>query len=272
MIAVPPNVDPEAPRRASGGDSDAADAREDGIDLRAALARLPAEQRSLLALRHLVEGRGVGEIAGILGIPEGRKPPSRGCSRRAGRSSGRSTMGCGMADARGPAVLERRATWGAFTSMVPAKAPTTILDAVRTGNRQDASRGRLRWAHADRGADPVGITAVVAVAMVGVPWLVRSAPSAGRGTGWTLGRRHLDLRGRRLPLAALRSELDRHRTAAGFGGDRRSRSWARCPSRRHAARVSVDINCVHEQALEPGDDQRRRRNAGLPRRLDPRPG
>jgi RNA polymerase sigma-70 factor (ECF subfamily) len=60
------DVDPAAPR----GADDRAGAREDALDLRAALDRLPAEQRSLLALRHL-EGRGIAEIASVLRIPEG---------------------------------------------------------------------------------------------------------------------------------------------------------------------------------------------------------
>ncbi len=81
-------VDPEVPRSASspGGatttSSPSPDAREDAMDLRAALARLPADQRSLLALRHL-EGRGIAEIAGILGIPEGTAKSRLFAARRA---------------------------------------------------------------------------------------------------------------------------------------------------------------------------------------------
>ena len=76
------DVDPEAPRHASDDGAATTDAREDGMDLRAALARLPAEQRSLLALRHL-EGRGIPEIAGILGIPEGTAKSRLFAARRA---------------------------------------------------------------------------------------------------------------------------------------------------------------------------------------------
>lgn len=76
------DVDPEAPRRSTDHDAAAADAREDGMDLRTALARLPPEQRSLLALRHL-EGRGIAEIAVILGIPEGTAKSRLFAARRA---------------------------------------------------------------------------------------------------------------------------------------------------------------------------------------------
>lgn len=82
------DVDPEAQRSGSSGDgagsagSPSPDAREDGMDLRAALARLPAEQRSLLALRHL-EGRGIAEIAAVLGIPEGTAKSRLFAARRA---------------------------------------------------------------------------------------------------------------------------------------------------------------------------------------------
>ncbi|HYO42347.1 MAG TPA: sigma-70 family RNA polymerase sigma factor [Candidatus Limnocylindrales bacterium] len=84
------DVDPGARRPAPTGEgagslstsSSSPDAREDGMDLRAALARLPAEQRSLLALRHL-EGRGIAEIAGVLGIPEGTAKSRLFAARRA---------------------------------------------------------------------------------------------------------------------------------------------------------------------------------------------
>lgn len=59
------DVDPGAPRPTF-----AASSVEDGLALRAALARLPAEQRALLALRHL-EGRGIPEMAAILDVPDG---------------------------------------------------------------------------------------------------------------------------------------------------------------------------------------------------------
>lgn len=45
-------------------------AERDGRALAAALDRLDPERRAILALRHL-EGRGIPEIAAILGIPEG---------------------------------------------------------------------------------------------------------------------------------------------------------------------------------------------------------
>ena len=83
------DVDFEAPRSVSSPGGGAAttsspspDAREDGMDLRAALTRLPADQRSLLALRHL-QGRSIAEIAGILGIPEGTAKSRLFAARRA---------------------------------------------------------------------------------------------------------------------------------------------------------------------------------------------
>ena len=45
-------------------------AERDGQTLAAALERLDPDQRAILALHHL-DGRGIPEIAGILGIPEG---------------------------------------------------------------------------------------------------------------------------------------------------------------------------------------------------------
>jgi RNA polymerase sigma-70 factor, ECF subfamily len=45
-------------------------AERDGQTLAAALDRLDPDQRAILALRHL-EGRGIHEIAAILGVPEG---------------------------------------------------------------------------------------------------------------------------------------------------------------------------------------------------------
>jgi RNA polymerase sigma-70 factor (ECF subfamily) len=60
----------------------AAAATEDALALRAALARLPADQRVILALRHL-EGRGIAEIAAILGVPEGTAKSRLFTARRA---------------------------------------------------------------------------------------------------------------------------------------------------------------------------------------------
>jgi RNA polymerase sigma-70 factor (ECF subfamily) len=71
------DVDPEAPRPAF-----AASPAEDSLALRAALARLPAEQRTLLALRH-VEGRGIPEMAAILGLPGGTVKSRLFAARRA---------------------------------------------------------------------------------------------------------------------------------------------------------------------------------------------
>ncbi len=82
------DVDPGAPRSSTSGDgagsggSPSPDAREDGLDLRAALARLPVEQRSILVLRHL-EGRGIAEIAAVFGIPEGTAKSRLFAARRA---------------------------------------------------------------------------------------------------------------------------------------------------------------------------------------------
>jgi RNA polymerase sigma-70 factor, ECF subfamily len=50
--------------------------------LRAALDRLPVEQRALLALRHL-DGRGIPEIAAILEVPEGTTKSRLFTARRA---------------------------------------------------------------------------------------------------------------------------------------------------------------------------------------------
>ena len=61
------------------GDGQAA---EDAMALRAALARLPDEQRALLALRH-VDGRGIPEIAMVLGIPDGTAKSRLFTARRA---------------------------------------------------------------------------------------------------------------------------------------------------------------------------------------------
>lgn len=55
-----------APARDPAGE---ASGREEADRVRAALGRLPAEQREALVLRHY-GGYGFGEIAGILGIPE----------------------------------------------------------------------------------------------------------------------------------------------------------------------------------------------------------
>lgn len=76
------DMDPEAPRHASNEGAVTPDAREDAMDLRAALARLPVEQRSLLTLRHL-EGRGIPEIAAAFGIPEGTAKSRLFAARRA---------------------------------------------------------------------------------------------------------------------------------------------------------------------------------------------
>ena len=57
-------------------------AMDDALELRGALARLPVDQRVLLALRHL-EGRGMAEIAAILGIPEGTAKSRLFAARRA---------------------------------------------------------------------------------------------------------------------------------------------------------------------------------------------
>lgn len=61
------DVDPMAPRGGGGSRDGAA---EDAIDLQAALSRLQPEQRAILVLHHL-EGRGLAELASILGVPEG---------------------------------------------------------------------------------------------------------------------------------------------------------------------------------------------------------
>jgi RNA polymerase sigma-70 factor (ECF subfamily) len=61
------DVDPRAPR---GGDGSRDGALEDAIDLQAALSRLQPELRAILVLHHL-EGRGLPELASILGVPEG---------------------------------------------------------------------------------------------------------------------------------------------------------------------------------------------------------
>jgi RNA polymerase sigma-70 factor (ECF subfamily) len=59
------DVDAAASRVAVGGTL-----REDALDLHAALGRLQADQRAILVLHHL-EGRGLAELAAILGVPEG---------------------------------------------------------------------------------------------------------------------------------------------------------------------------------------------------------
>lgn len=60
------DVDSQPPRGVDARDA----AADDAMDLRAALGHLPADQRGLLAMHHL-EGRGVTELASILGVPEG---------------------------------------------------------------------------------------------------------------------------------------------------------------------------------------------------------
>ncbi|OGO56445.1 MAG: hypothetical protein A2V85_03570 [Chloroflexi bacterium RBG_16_72_14] len=57
-------------------------ATDDALALRAALARLPADQRAILGLRHL-EGRGIAEIAAILAVPEGTAKSRLFAARRA---------------------------------------------------------------------------------------------------------------------------------------------------------------------------------------------
>jgi RNA polymerase sigma-70 factor (ECF subfamily) len=62
VISLTAMADPAAPRPGSGDD----DARVLGL----ALERLDPDRRAILAMHHL-EGRGIPEIAAVLGIPEG---------------------------------------------------------------------------------------------------------------------------------------------------------------------------------------------------------
>ena len=66
----------------SPGSDASSSAAGDAAVLGAALERLPADQRTILALHHL-EGRGLSEIAGILGIPTGTAKSRLFAARRA---------------------------------------------------------------------------------------------------------------------------------------------------------------------------------------------